>query len=324
MAINYSPSSYVLPSLGATDSLVANVNGLGPTSSQTAPVGETQAGTGTGLYGMTSTATTGAFNTSYNQATAGYAPFPDSGTQGDINQLQSVYNGIPAAYDVSGTVNAMNAARQQSLTTGTQAANNAASQYQQAQGPGQYAGAGASVLRAQALLPYMNADTQSAQSEGQYSDTARQAALQQSASVADQIATLQQNYTNSLAAYNSGRASFGLNYANDQTGLALQASTASTQAQLSQQAQLAQLNEQAREANLSAALNQSNTQAQAQQTATNQQLSAAAALAATKAPTGEWTTSPTGQVLSGQSTYNAYNNYLANNANVASTLAKIA
>lgn len=322
MAINYSPSSYVLPSLGATDSLISNINGESP--QQGINPAPSQAAANGGLFGMTAAATTGDFNTSYNQATAGYAPFPDSGTQGDINQLQSVYNNIPGAYDVSGTVNAMNAARQQSLTTGTQAANNAASQYQQAQGPGQYAGAGASVLRAQALLPYMNADTQAAQSQGQYSDSARQAALQQSASVADQIATLQQNYTNSLAAYNSSRASFGLNYANDQTGLALQASTASTQAQLSQQYQQNQINEQAREANLSAALNQSNTQAQAQQTATNQQLAAANALAATKAPTGEWTTSLTGQVTSGQSTYNAYNAYLANNATVASTLARIA
>lgn len=322
MAINYSPSSYVLPSLNATDALVSNVNGITSKSTQTS--NPSQAGSGQGLYGMTSAATSTDFGNAYQNATSGYAPFPDSGTQGDINQLQSVYNEIPGAYDVSSTLKAMDAARQASLTTGQQASNNAASQYQQAQGQGQYAGAGASVLRAQSLLPYMTADTSAAQSEGQYSDTARQTALTTAASVADQIATLQQNYTNSLASYNSSRASFGLNYANDQTGLALQASTASTQAQLSQQAQLDSLNEQAREANLSAALNQSNQQAQAQQTATNQQLAAAGLMQSATAPSGEWTTSPTGQVTSGQSTYNAYNAYIANKAAVAGTVAGIA
>lgn len=321
--IDYSPSSYVLPSLNATNSILDNTNAQSPHVTQAAPA---VAGA---PYGITPDTTSQDFSNSYSQGVAQYAPFQDTGVQSSIGQLQGVYNNIPSAYNVSGTVAAMNQARQAALTTGQQASNTAASQYQQAQGPGQYSGAGASVLRSQALLPYMTADTQAAQSEGQYADTARQAALTTQASVANQIANLQQAYTNSLASYNSSKASFGLGYANDQTGLALQASTAATQAQLQQQQNQSQLAEQAREANLSASLNQSNQAAQAAQTATNQQIAAAQAEASyltnpKSAPSGSWTTSPTGQITSGQSTYDAYQNYTAAKAGVAGALANLA
>lgn len=318
--LNYSPSSYVLPSLNATDQLIQNTNSVSPKVVGTPP--PAVAGS---PFGLTPDQTNSGFDAAYSKATSGYAPFQDTGVQSSIGQLQGVFNQIPSAYDVSGTVSAMDKARQGALTAGQQASNTAASKFQDAQGPGQYSGAGASVLRAQSLLPFMTADTSAAQSEGQYADTARQTALTTAASVANQIAQLQQTYTNSLANYNSSKASFGLGYANDQTGLALQASTSATQAQLAQSQQAQQLAEQAREANLSASLNQSNQAAQAAQTATNQQISAANSyLTNAKAPTGEWTTSPTGQITSGQSTYDAYQNYMAGRANAASSLSKLA
>lgn len=321
MAINYNPSAIEASSINPTDSLIQNINSLSP---KTSPV-PTQAGNSSSLFGMNSGDASNAFDSAYSKATAGYAPFPDTGTQGDINQLQDVYNKIPAAYDVSGTLSAMNAARGASLTTGQQASNTAANKFAESQQPGQYTGAGASVLRAQSLLPFMTADTQAAQSEGQYADTARQTALTTAASVAAQIAQLQQSYTNSLASYNSSKASFGLGYANDSTGLQLQASQNNTNAQLSALQSQNQLAEQAREANLSAALNQNNSASQAAQTATNQQISAANSfLTNSKAPSGSWTTGPTGQVLSGQSDYDAYQNYLASRTGVAGTLAKLA
>lgn len=325
MAINYSPSAVLSSSLGATDSLIGNIDALSPKTNGAPTSLTTQAGVSPTLFGMNPAATTSQFESSYGKAVGGYAPFPDTGVEGDIGQLQDVYNKIPSAYDVSGTLNAMNSARQASLTTGQQASNTAAQKFQEAQGPSQYAGAGASVLRAQSLLPFMTSDTQAAQSQGQYADTARQAALTTAANVANQIAQLQQSYTNSLASYNSGKASFGLNYANDETGLALQSSTANTNAQLSYLASQNQTAEQAREANLSAALNQNNQAMQAQQTATNQQISAGNSfLANAKAPSGSWTTDNNGNVISGQTAYNANQNYLQSRASVAGQLAKLA
>jgi hypothetical protein len=299
---------------------ISRVNSVSP---KTTPVNATAASPN--LFGMTPTATTQAFDTAYSKGTADYAPFQDSGVQKAIGQLQDVYNNIPTAYDVSGTLKATDAARSAALTTGTQAANTAATKFQESQIPGASQGSGAAMLRAQALLPYMQADTTAAQAEGQYSDSAKQTALTTAASIADNLATLQQNYTNSLAAYNSGKAQFGLSYANDQTGLALTASTANTNAALQAQEAANAQAEQAREANLSAALSTQAQQSQAAQTATNQQISAAQAiLANTKAPTGSWVTNNNGVVTSGQNDYQAYQNYLAGRSEASNQLAKIA
>lgn len=321
------PISYTgNPAQSLNDALdtIGAVNGVSPKVTGS-PTNASGAGSPS-AYGLTPSQVSNQFGAAYDSATAGYAPFPDNGTEADIGQLQGVFNNIPSAFDVSGTLGKVDTARQTALTTGVQAANTAATKFQQSQIPGASTGVGGSMLRAQALLPYMQSDTSAAASEGQYADSAKQTALTTAASIADQLATLQQNYTNSLASYNSGKAQFGLNFANDQTGMALQASTANTQAQLSASASAAQIAEQAREANLSAALSTQSQQSQAAQTATNQQITAANDLLTNPkaAPSGSWVTSPTGQITSGQSDYAAYQNYLSGKSGAVGALGAIA
>lgn len=263
------------------------------------------------------------FTSAYQTANSGYAPFPGSGTQSAIQQLQDLYSTVPSSYDVSGTLSSMNTARQASLATGQQAANTAASKFQQS-APGQYSGAGASVLQAQSLLPYLTSDTQAAQSEGQYADTARQNALSASSSIANNIATLQQNYTNSLANYNSTKAQFGLNYAQGQVGAQLTGAQDATQDQLSLTTSQAQLAEQAREANLNASLQQQAQQTSASETATNQQMSAIQNILSMPAPSASYETDLNGRVISGQASYNALQAYNQQKSNAQSQLSKIA
>lgn len=315
------------PKVSSASSPATNITGLATSAGATSP------------FGMSPEDTTKTFDQAYGSATTGYDPFPKTGVKKDINQLQGLYDQVPDAFDVSGTLRAIDAARGAALTTGTQAANTAATKFETSQIPGAATGPASSMLRASALLPYVANDTAQAASEGQYADSAKQNALAAAAGIAEQLANLNQSYTNSLASYNSNKAQFGLNAAGSKTSSALAASTASTNAQLaqrqqdiqnsqfttSQQAQQNALAEQTRQANLSAALATQQAQSQAAQTAKSQQITAANSVLTNKtAPSGSWTTDNSGRVTSGQSDYKAYQDYLAGRTGAASTLAKIA
>lgn len=309
MAINYNSS----PDYAQT---LSQVNALSPKPDYNTN-NITNAGSSP-LFSMSPTTTGADFDSAYGTATAGYAPNPADHSM--IDQYENLYKSVPSAFDVSGTVASLDKARSTSMLAGTQAANSAANKFQQ-DNTSQYAGAGASVLRAQSLLPFLQQDTAAAGDEGKYQDTAKQGALTTAAGIANNLATLQQQYTDSLATYNSQKAQFGLNYANDKTGLQLQSSTSQTQTALQAQS----LAEQAREANLSAALNVRNANLSASQTATNQQMQAATSyLANTKAPTGAWETNNAGQITSGQSSYDAYQAYLRSKGAAMGALGNIA
>lgn len=313
---------------------------------------------GSGINPLTPDQVAANYAGAYQSATSGYAPFTGGGqTHDDINQFQSVYNQIPGAFDVSGTLASMDAARQASLTTGTEAANTAAQKFQTSNIPGAATGVGSSVIRAQSLLPYLNQDFTNAASEGQYANSASQNALTTAAGVANSIAGLQQNYTNSLAAYNSQKANFGNNYAQGLTGAQQSSSNSLTSAQLGllqsqlssqtslSQAQLAageqsatsllgaqtsltqnaqNVSEQAREANLSASLQSQTLATQNKQTSQNQAITAANDLLTNNKAIegGSWTTNNQGQVNSGQSDYNAYQSYLAGKSSAVNLLSQ--
>lgn len=312
--------SYQLPDFG---SLLSGVNKASPTPNYNAAGSVLNASSNANLAFLNPGNVGQQFTQAYQGAEAGYAPFPGAGTQSAIQQLQDLYGTVPSSYDVSGTLGKLDSARQASLTTGQQASNTAAAKFQQAN-PGQYSGAGASVLQAQSLLPYMTADTQAAASEGQYADTARQSALSAAAGIANNIAQLQQGYTNSLANYNSTKAQFGLNYAQGQVGLQTQAAQSAVQDQLSLTNSQSALAEQAREANLNASLQSQGQQTSANETATNQQMQAIQNILAMQAPSASYETGPAGNVISGQASYNALQQYNLNKANAQSQLAKIA
>lgn len=312
--------SYSVPDWQST---LGAVNAASPKPDYNALDTFARAGSGSGLFGMTPTQISSQFDSAYGKATAGYAPFP--GNHAPIDQLQALYGTVGQAYDVTDTLKALDTTRGTNLLTGQQAANTAAQKFQEAQQPGQFNDVGASMLRANALLPFLNADNSAAADERKYADSAKQNALSASADIATKIAQLEQTYTDSLANYNSQKAQFGLNYAQGQSNLALQASTNQTQFQLDAAKTAAQIAENARQANLAAALQQQNMQLNANQTATNQQIQAANSyLANAKAPTGGWVTDNNGNVISGQSTYNQYQQWLAGRAGATGALANIA
>lgn len=229
-------------------SVLQYINGLTP---QTQGSLGSIAQTGMGLFQQTPQDLSKQFDSSYTGAVAGYSPFP--GDHSKIDQLQNLYGTVGSSYDVSKTVGAMENARKTNLLTGEQASNTAAAQIQNSQS-GVNNAAAATVLRAQSLMPFLNQSQQATQSEGQYADSARQNALTAASGIANQLATLQQNYTDSLATYNSQRANFGLNYAGQQTGNTLALNNQNVQAMLGASTTQAQLSENARQANLQAAL----------------------------------------------------------------------
>lgn len=245
---SYNPNQLTATSNSNSGSVINYINSLSPTSQGSLPQ---IAQSGLGLFGETLQNVSSQFNSSYQNATAGYAPFP--GNTSKIDQLQALYNTVPSQYNVSGTVGAMEQSRKANLLTGQQASNTAAAQMQNSQ-PGVNNAAASTVLRAQSLMPFLQQSQSAVASEGQYADTARQNALTAASGIANQLATLQQNYTDSLAAYNSQRANFGLNYATAQTGNTLALNNQNLQAMLGASTTEAQLSEQARQANLQAAL----------------------------------------------------------------------
>ncbi len=269
----------------------------------------TAAGAGMGdIFGMQPEESTAQFDTSYDKATGGYAPF--EGDHSKIDQLQSLYGTVGDSYDVTDTLTSLGATRKNNLLGGEQAANNAAQKYQESNTPGAMNGVGSSMLRAQALLPFLQADTQAAGEAGKYADSAKQQALGAAADIATKLAQLEADYTSSLATYNTNKANFGLNYAGAQTGNALKASQQNASNSLGWQTSQAQIAENARQANLQAALQTQQMNFQREQATHQEQRQDAATDAAAKPPSGNWVTNNAGQVVEGQAAYQAYQDYL--------------
>ena len=303
---------------------IGRVNSLSPTPDYSATADSIrQAGVGGGLFGMKPGQVNRQFDANYDKAIGKYDPF--SGDHSKIDQLQDLYGTVGSAYDVSGTLSAMDKTRGINLLTGEQASNTAARKFAESQPAGGSNSTGAAMIRAQSLLGFTQADTEAASGERAYADSAKQQALSKSAEIATSLARLEQDYTNSLASYNAGKAQFGLNYAGKKTDTALQASTVNTQSQLEMLKNQGALAEQARQANLAAALQQRNQDLGAAQTATNQQIEAADSyLKNAKAPSGSWMTNNAGQVVSGSGAYSDYQEYLRSRGNAMGALGQIA
>lgn len=304
MAISYANNDWL--------STLSAVNGASPKPDYDAVDIGRSGGTGTGLFGLTPDDISGRFDDSFDTAVGKYDPFP--GNRSKIDQLQDLYGTVGDAYDVSDTLTALGSTRKANLLGGEQAANTVARKFEESSIPGSASGVGASMLRAQALLPYLQADTAAAAEEGKYKDSAKQNALGAAADIATKLAQLEQDYTNSLAAYNTNKANFGVNYAGQSSDLALKSSQANTANNLDWMKTQAQIAENARQANLQAALHTQDANTQAQQTANAQTMQAANSVLSQKAPTGSWTTDANGKIISGNADYDAYQTYLRNRA----------
>lgn len=173
-------------------------------------------------FGIDPKALQGEFDANYDKASAGYTPFP--GDHSKIDQLQSLYGTVGDAFDVSDTLSALGDSRRTNLLTGENAANTAARSFTETAAPGASSRVGANMVRAQSLLPFLNADHNAAAGDRKYADSAKQNALSQGADIAAKLAELQQNYTNSLASYNSNKSAHAFDYANSNADRSLRSS----------------------------------------------------------------------------------------------------
>ena len=321
--IDYTSTQDFLKSLGNTGSTIDYINAKSPTADASLD-GMKNAATGGINYGLSPDEINQRYQQAYEEGASKFDPFQDTGFKSAIADVRNQYNAIPAAYDTTEDVNAMANLRRNQLVTGQNAANLASQKYQEAQLPGQNNRVGASMVRAQSLLPYLQADAESMVKEKTYASEARRAAVKDAAAIANQLASLEMNYTNSLADYNTKKASTALSYAGETSKNQLTASYQNTQSYLDYYKTQAQIAEQARQANLSAALKEREMGLSAAQTANTQKIQAANAAMQAKGPTGSWITDNMGRVTSGQNVYNQYQDWRASQADAISTLGTLA
>lgn len=219
------------------------------------------------------------------------SPNPDS----NLGELTSAYAGIGAAFDPSGQVKARNDAIGYNTSAGTQAANNAATEFSNRAAQSGASQLGAGVVKAQAMMPVL---AQNAALKTDAADVAAKA-HQEGATLASQIAStigqLRQSYLSQLTSYATGQQQLGLAQYQAQQQVAGQAAQ--------QQLGYAQLQAQ-----------QYSQQLASQQQASDQKRLAAMGLLGAAKPTGMYTTNNQGQVVSGMDTYNAIKNYGSNQA----------
>lgn len=322
MAINYTPFE---SSLGNTGTMINTINKMSPNPKKGAggmPTGIS--GNMWNQYGMNPDQIKSGFTEAYGQASNAYDPFPAYDSLEDVSAYRNQLGQVPAAYDVSDTLSKMQGARRMNLNVGQMSANTVAQNFQATQLPGSANNIGASVLRAQSLLPYLQQDYQGAAAEGQYADSAKQKALDKSSEITNALAGLQSKYLDTLANYNSGKAKGSLDYANNLLSLQLQSSGQNQSDYLNYATEMAKLKESARSTNLNAALQNRGLDLNASANAKNQEIDALKTyLAGNKAPTGSWITDAMGRVTSGQGAYEAYKNYTSGQNNALSNLANL-
>lgn len=293
------------------------INGISPTPDY-AGADISRAGSGPGLFSLTPDDVSGRFDEAYQKGSDAYDPFP--GDTSKIDQLQGVFGGVKKAFDVRKTIEALNRTRGINLTVGEQASQAAANRFSETATPGSQSNAtGAALVRAQSLLPFLQADTAAAGETRKYADSAKQNALSKAADIASTLAKLQNDYTDSLANYNAGKAKNALDFATSKSGLALRASESNIESELGK----GRLAEEARQANLTAALQTRQQDLSARTEATNQSLTAADLLSKSKPSQGSYTTDALGRITSGQSTYDQYQQYLKNIQAASGTLGGI-
>lgn len=127
------------------------------------------------------------------------------GIRGPMRRLKKQYGKVDEAFDFTKTMAEGTAARAAGRDASVGAANTAAQAY--AAGSGGDNAAGAAVIRARALQPAMKADADTALQLASMRDDAAKGALDMKVKIATAIGELKSNYINTLASYNSNRAS---------------------------------------------------------------------------------------------------------------------
>lgn len=220
----------------------------------------------------------------------------------NLKELTDTYAGISTAFDPSAQVAARNNQIGYNTSAGNQAANNAATDYSNRAAQSGASGLGAGAVKAQSLMPVLSQNAQLKTDAADVAAKAHQDATSLAAQVAGTIGQLRTSYLNSLTQYATGQQQLALSQ---------------YQAQQSAAGQAAQIG--LGYANTNADLYKSQLSASLQ-TNDDKRLAATSLLTA-PGPSGNFTTGPNGQVLSGASTYNALKNWQSAKANATSTLA---
>jgi hypothetical protein len=190
------------------------------------------------------------FDASYGKAANRFGPFDGSRLDTETERNEGLFDEARGIADVSETLGALQKSRGVNLAVGQQLAAGASRRFLEQSQPGGTSGVGASILRAQALLPFLQQDYEGAASERRYADTKKTEAINTASNVAQTLANLATTYTQSLADYNSQKANSALQFANQRTGLGLQASSVGRGNALDLLKTQLQLRENARQANL--------------------------------------------------------------------------
>lgn len=217
------------------------------------------------MFGMGPDKTFSEFDTAYKKANATYGAFDSSRLDAERDRNVGLFSDASGIADVSETLGALERARGANLTVGQQLASGAANKFRETNRPGGNSEIGANMLRAQALLPFLQADYQGAAEERKYADSKKSEAISSAANVAQTLANLATTYTQSLADFNSNKAARTLDYAGTRTNLGLQASQVGQGNRLDLLKTQLQLAENKRQANMQNQLQQQQLQLQRDQ-----------------------------------------------------------
>jgi len=222
----------------------------------------------------------------------------DDDGDGNIQELLKTYAGIGAAFNPKDQVAARNNAASYNLSAGTQAANNAATEYTNRAAVTGGSTLGAGVVRAQALMPVLQQNAALKTEGADIAAKSHQTAISLAAQVASTIGQLRQSYLSTLTGF-----------ASDQQKLGLDASQFD-----------ADLNYRQRGLDLET----ERLSITAKQQADSERRLAATALLDAPGPTGKWQTNNAGQVTEGQADYDAYQKWAGQCRGATGTLANIA
>lgn len=239
----------------------------------------------------------------------------NTNSDANIGELIKSYNDVPNAFDSSGQVGAINNSIGYQTASGSQAANNAATEYSNraAQTGGSQLGAG--VVKAQSMMPVYKANSDLRLEAANVAAQSRQQGLSLASQIANNIGQLRQSYLGTLADYSAKQQGMAIQNNQFNSDLALH----NYQAQQNVASEAA--NRQVQYAGLQNAAWKDAMDFSTQQS--NSALAANQALLSQKGPTGSYITNNQGQVTSGQNAYNALTQWSQSQQQAASNLRSI-
>lgn len=213
----------------------------------------------------------------------------------NINELLKAYGGVRKAFDPTAQVNARNDAIAYNTAAGTQAANNAATEYANRAAQSGADASGAGVVKAQALMPVLSANAAMKTEAADVAAKAHQQGTAMLAQIATTIGQLRTSHLQSMIQFATGQQQTKLQNQQFQASLAQDRYKTDIQSQLEQQKLAAAADEQKR--------------------------LAAMGILSAPGPSGTYTTDAFGNVVSGNDFYTKLKNWGDAKTSAQATLA---